>query len=75
MKIPFPIGGLVEGQPSAEQPMLTSFSLSNVRAFDIEKEKIRGGQRGGLSKWSDTDMTNAVIYMTEIVTTYIPPES
>jgi len=75
MKILPPINGLVEGLASCEQQLLTSFSMSNCRAFDVEKEKLRLGQRGGLTKWSATAMTNPVIYMTSIITTYIPPEA
>ena len=74
MKVPFPIDGLVEGAPSVEQPMRTSFSLSNVRPFDVTSEKVRGGKRPAMVKWSDTDMSNPIICMTEIVSTYIPPE-
>lgn len=78
MKISFPIEGLVEGLPSAEQPMRTSFSLSNVRPFDITSEKIRGGQRPGSSLAYTTQVSGAshpVLQMVSIVTTYISPKT
>lgn len=71
MRIPFPSLGLVEGAPSIEQPSGTSFSLQNVRPYDVTKEKIRGGQRPALSKWSDTDMVNPIIGICQVVSTYI----
>lgn len=77
MKVQFPIEGLVEGLPSCEQPPRTSFSLKNVRPFDISKEKIRGGQRPGLTKAYTTQISGAshpVLMMVSIVSTYIEGE-
>ncbi|GAG53337.1 unnamed protein product [marine sediment metagenome] len=77
MKIPFPISGLSAGSPSVEQPLTTSFSLQNVRAFDVEAERIRGGQRAGTALAYDTQVVGShpVIDITSIVTTYIVAET
>jgi hypothetical protein len=76
MKVPFPINGLVDGAASSEQPLQTSFSLNNVRAFDITKEKIRGGQRAGTTLAYDTQIgtDTPVLFMTSIITTFVKPE-
>jgi hypothetical protein len=77
MKIPFPIKGLVDGVSTSEQPLQTSFSLQNTRAFDVTKEKIRGGQRAGTVLAYPTQISGAshpVLYMASITTTYIQPE-
>jgi hypothetical protein len=77
MKIPFPAKGLTDGTPSGEQPVQTSFSLNNVRAFDITKEKIRGGQRPGTILAYDTQISDAshpVLYICSVVSTYIAPQ-
>ena len=78
MKIPFPINGLDEGSASCEQPSKTSFSLQNVRPFDITSEKVRGGQRPATAKAYTTQVSGAahpVLDMVAIVTTYVTPES
>jgi hypothetical protein len=77
MKIPFPISGLSAGSPAAEQPLTTSFSLQNVRAFDVTDERLRGGQRDGTSLAYTTQIAGAfpVISIDAIVTTYIQPET
>ena len=76
MKIPFPTEGLAEGMPSAEQPQKTSFSLQNVRPFDVTSEKIRGGKRPGtkLAYTTQVGGVHPILLMTSIVTTYINPE-
>jgi hypothetical protein len=76
VKVPFPIGGLTDGTPSGSQPIQTSLSLNNVRAFDITKEKVRGGQRAGTILAYDTPIgTNTpVLFMTSIITTFVKPE-
>lgn len=77
MKVPFPVLGLYEGQSSIEQPSQTSFSLSNVRPFDISKEKVRGGKRAGTILAYDNPIggegEHPVLFMTSVVVTYITP--
>jgi len=75
MRIPFPSGGLSEGIAAQDQEVGTSFSLQNVRPFDITAERIRGGQRPGTSLAYTTQIVGdyPVIAMTQIVSTYIEP--
>ena len=77
MRIPFPVEGLVEGVASQDQAVRTSFSLQNVRPFDVSDERIRGGKRPGSVKAYTTQIVGdyPVIKMDSIVTTYITPES
>lgn len=74
MRVPFPTLGLHEGLPVTEQPILTSFLLQNVRAYDTGDER-RGGQRAGTVLAYDTRIVGdfPVIKMVSIVTTYIIP--
>lgn len=76
MRVSFPIGGLAEGLPSQDQEVGTSPVLQNVRAYDVEDERIRGGQRPGTTKAYSTQISGSypIISMCEIVTTYIKPE-
>ena len=75
MRVPFPILGLHEGLPTTEQPVRTSFSLSNVRPFDVSDERVRGGQRPGTALAYTTRVVGdyPVIHLTSIVSTYITP--
>jgi len=78
MRSPFPTSGLVEGSPSAEQPIKTSFLLRNVRAFDIQEERLTGGQRAGVAKAYSTQCslvgvtTHPIIIMASVTSTFIP---
>ena len=76
MELKFPIQGLHEGLPAKDQPPLTSPSLQNVRPFDVEEDRIRGGQRPGLVKAYSTQIAgnHPVIQILQIATTYIQPE-
>ncbi len=76
MRVPFPDQGKNDGLPSQDQPVHTSFSLQNVRPFDITSERIRGGQRPGTVLAYTTRIVGdfPIIAMAEIVTTYIEPE-
>ncbi|MCK5608885.1 hypothetical protein KAR91_43835 [Candidatus Pacearchaeota archaeon] len=57
-EILFPIKGLHLGFQTEKQPGLTSFSMLNVRPYDTLANRLRGGQRPGLAKWS-TDQIGA----------------
>ena len=76
MELKFPIQGLHEGLPAKDQSPLTSPSLQNVRPFDVEEDRIRGGQRPGLTKAYSTRVAgdHPVIQILKIATTYIEPE-
>lgn len=76
MEIGFPLMGLHEGMALEHQPPTTSPYLKNVRAFDVEEERVRGGQRPGLVKAYDTQIggDHPVLLITTISTTYIQAE-
>ncbi len=75
MELGFLIQGLHEGVAAKEQPPQTSPSLRNVRPFDTEEDRVRGGQRPSLVKAYTTRVVgdNPVILIGEIATTYIEP--
>jgi len=75
MELQFPRDGLHEGLAAEKQPPTTSPLLQNVRPFDVEDERIRGGQRPGVVKAYETQVggTRPVILMTQIATTFIIP--
>ena len=50
MELLFPIKGLHKGFPTSKQPQNTSPDLNNVRPYDTLDNRIRGGQRPGLSQ-------------------------
>ena len=75
MELEFSVDGLFEGASTERQPPRTSPSLINVRPFDVEDERIRGGQRPGLTKAFTTRVggDHPVIGMCQIAVTYIFP--
>lgn len=58
-EILFPIKGLHKGFMTEKQPGLTSFSMLNVRPYDTLANRLRGGQRPGLVKWSTDQIGDA----------------
>jgi hypothetical protein len=50
VQFPFPLLGLNQAHSFAEAPPRSSIDLLNVRPFDAEKGRARGGSRPGLSK-------------------------
>jgi len=75
MEIPFPFAGLHEGMAAEKQPPTTSPQLNNVRPYDVEEGRARGGQRPGLVKAYDTQIGGEypVLHISTITTTYIEP--
>lgn len=51
LKIPYPLGGLVENVAFADQPPGTTQRSQNDRGLDPITGRIRGGQRSGSSKF------------------------
>ena len=51
MELPFPLGGINEGQAYSRQPEGTTPDARNVRPFDTIDQRLRGGQRPGLTKY------------------------
>lgn len=74
-ELPFPFGGLHEGTASEKQPPTTSPYLKNVRPYDVEEERARGGQRPGFVKAYDTQIGGEypVLLIGIVSTTYITP--
>ena len=70
-----PVRGLSQALAFKNQPPLTSAYLKNYRVKGTEEERARGGQRPGTTKWSDTDLTDPITGMCQVVTTYITPAS
>jgi hypothetical protein len=52
----FPLKGINEMFPNSKQPQLTSGDMLNVRPFDALDNRMRGGQRPGLNKWSSSQI-------------------
>lgn len=75
MEIPFPVMGLHEGGPYEKQPPGTTPACRNVRPFDVDKSRIRGGQRPALVKAFSTRVVgdHPIVGMVQIATTYIEP--
>lgn len=75
-RVPFPADGLVEASAAQDQIVGTSFQLQNVRPFDVDAERIRGGQRPGTVLAYTTRIVgdNPIINMLSVSTTYITPE-
>lgn len=76
MEIPFPINGLDTGKAYEKQPTLTTPACRNVRPFDTDEDRIRGGQRPSIIKAFSTQVGGAhpIVGMVQIATTYIEPE-
>ncbi len=53
----FPIRGINKSRVPDEQPEATSPDMNNVRPFDVLDERIRGGQRPGMVKRYDEEIT------------------
>ena len=54
LQLEFPIKGWDSNWAQRAQPDRSTFYITNMRAYD-SKEKARGGQRPGLTKYSDQD--------------------
>ncbi len=48
--LPFPYHGIDKGRNIPDQPEHTSPAMNNMRSFDVLGNRMRGGQRPGLSK-------------------------
>lgn len=52
MRVRFPLKGINKGMATTAQPGDTAFDALNVRAVDVDDERVRGGQRPALDKWA-----------------------
>ena len=77
MKIYFPFKGLDKTFSNEETRELMSPIMLNVRGKYVDKNRFRGGQRPGLSKFSSTRIGGdySIILMKQINTTYLFPET
>jgi hypothetical protein len=76
-QLSFPYNGLHQGFAAEDQPANTTPSCQNVRPVDVSGERIRGGQRPGITKaYAEVIETNGtphpVILIGSITVTYIP---
>jgi len=62
LDIPFPTKGLHIRTAYYAQPQLTSSSMQNVRGHDPIGQRLRGGQRSGLTKYTASKFTGAAGY-------------
>jgi len=46
----FPFNGIDKGRAASNQANGTSPHMKNVRPYDVQEDKARGGQRPGLDK-------------------------
>jgi len=58
----FPKNGLDENWAVSKQPNLSSISLLNVRPYDVQDTRCRGGQRPGLDKWGAGNQIGGAAY-------------
>ncbi len=59
LRLTFPVRGVNKSRVPEGQPEATSPDINNMRPFDVFDERLRGGQRPGLVKWS-TDQIGGV---------------
>lgn len=57
----FPIKGLHKGFMTENQPGLTALDMNNVRPYDPLSNRLRGGQRPALDKWSESDLVSPIV--------------
>ena len=67
VELQFPIEGQVEGTGHANQKPNTTSDCKNVRPFDVEEDRARGGRRDGVSKVTSTPVTGEKIDHMEFV--------
>ena len=58
VELQFPIEGQVEGTGHANQKPNTTSDCKNVRPFDVEEDRARGGRRDGVSKVTSTALSS-----------------
>ena len=63
VELQFPIGGVVEGSSHSNQPPTTTWDCKNVKPFDVEEDRARGGRREGISKVTTTPVSPSAIQM------------
>lgn len=76
IELPFPFKGLDEGWAFRRQPAGTTPEALNVRPYDGQGERLRGGQRDGISKYFEAAVngTNRIQSIHHLVTGLDPDE-
>jgi hypothetical protein len=76
IEVYFPLQGLNTNWASDKQPPLSTPHVSNMRPYDAQAKRCRGGQRPGLVKEFDTLIAagHPVIALAQVTTTYVPAE-
>lgn len=75
INIPFPIGGIVENTAMSEQPPGTSTKMRNTRSRDPVSNLLRGGQRGGTTRYIDIPLAGAPVRRIQQVTFDAPNQT
>lgn len=68
MELLFPIRGLHKGFATEKQPQGTSLDMNNVRPYDPLGNRLRGGQRPPLDKWSASDLVSPIVAICSVST-------
>ncbi len=72
IEFPFPRLGLNKNWAKSKQPQETSPDLQNVRPYDVQDNRVRGGQRPGLVKVMEYEgdaPDRPILALTQITTT------
>lgn len=59
MELQFPLQGIDKGRTTSKQPKLTSPDIKNMRPYDTLDNRARGGQRPGLAKKYDEQISDS----------------
>lgn len=61
MDLMFPFKGYHKGLGAEKQPAATTPWIQNMRVIDAQDNRFRGGQRGGLKKAYDEQISDATM--------------
>lgn len=71
IEIAFPLAGKNENLATHQQPPYTTPDLKNVRPYDTQDERARGGQRPGLVKGNSVQVASTkspVVALVQVTT-------
>ena len=67
MDLIFPFKGYSKGLGAEKQPAGTTPWIQNMRVIDVQDNRFRGGQRGGLKKAYSQQISGAPIPIVELI--------
>lgn len=67
MNIRFPHRGYNKGLGAEVQPEHTTPWIQNMRVIDVQDNRFRGGQRPGLSKAYDQQISGVIMPVVELI--------